>query len=190
MTLFEEAEELARRGDAKGAQARCRLLLRSADPSAAGRVLLTLLDARAGEKLSARDFRQAWKLASRSEGTERIRLQNRLALLRPRSPLLPKAGAPRPLLTTTVAGTEYCDPEAAGAVKAGDALTLAREPENPFDRFAVRIDGADGEKLGYVPRALNPDVAALLDSGVKLKCRAVSVEAGKRAPFITVSVYE
>ena len=190
MTVFEEAEALARRGDARGALERCRVLLRSPDPSATGRVLLTLLDAREGEKLSARDFRQAWKLASRSEGTERIRLQNRLALLRPRSPLLPRAGAPRPLLVTTVAGTEYCDPEAAEAVKPGDALKLAREPGNPFDPFAVRVDGADGEKLGYLPRALNADIAALLDADVALKCRAASVEAGKRAPFITVSVYE
>jgi len=190
MTVFDEALELARRGDAKGTLERCRVLLRSPEQSETGKLLLTLLDARAGRKLSARDFRAAWKLASRSDGTERIRLFNRLSALRPRSPLLPRVGAPRPLLVTTAAGTSYCDPAAASSVSPGDALRLVREPDNPHDALAVRIDDAAGEKIGYVPRALNADLAALLDAGVRLSCRAVSVEAGKTAPFITVSVDE
>lgn len=190
MTVFDEALELARRGDAKGTLERCRVLLRSPERDETGKLLLTLLDARAGEKLSARDFRSAWKLASRSEGTERIRLFNRLSALRPRSPLLPRVGAPRPLLVTSAAGTVYCDPEAVSSVRPGDALKLVREPENPFDALAVRIDNAAGEKIGYVPRALNADIAALLDAGAPLTCTAVSVEAGKTAPFITVSVEE
>ena len=189
MSVLDEAMELARRGDAKGTLARCRVLLRSPESGETGKLLLTMLDARAGEKLSARDFRAVWRLASRTGGTERIRLFNRLSVLRPRSPLLPRVGAPRPLLVTTAAGTSYCDPEAAASVRQGDALRLVREPENPHDALAVRIDGAAG-KIGYVPRALNRDIAALLDAGVELSCRAVAVEAGKTAPFITVSVDE
>ncbi len=190
MSVFDEALELARRGDAKGTLERCRVLLRSPERIDPGTLLLTLFDARAGEKLSPRDFRSAWKLASRSDGTERIRLFNRLSALRPRSPLLPRVGAPRPLLVTTAAGTYYCAPEAVSSVAPGGPLSLVREPDNPHDALAVRIDNAAGEKIGYVPRALNADIAALLDAGVRLSCRAVSVEAGKTAPFITVSVEE
>ncbi|MBR5115298.1 MAG: HIRAN domain-containing protein [Oscillospiraceae bacterium] len=190
MTVFDEALELAQRGDARGTLARIKALSRSPEPPNTGRLLLTLLDARAGEKLSPRDFRAVWRLASDAKGTERTRLFNRLSALRPRSPLLPKVGQPRPLLVTTAAGTSYCDPEAASSVRQGDALELVREPENPHDALAVRIDNAAGEKIGYVPRALNADIAALLDAGVELRCCTVSVEAGKTAPFITVSVDE
>ncbi|MBS0575476.1 MAG: PcfJ domain-containing protein [Proteobacteria bacterium] len=56
----------------------------------------------------------------------------------------------------------------------GDTLTLHREPANPNDRLAVRIDW-NGHKLGYVPRAHNTAIAADLDAGIPLRARIVSV---------------
>jgi len=55
-------------------------------------------------------------------------------------------------------------------LKVGDALTLVREPDNPYDARAVRVDW-QGRKLGYVPRRENADVARLMDRGQVLAAR-------------------
>jgi hypothetical protein len=46
----------------------------------------------------------------------------------------------------------------------GQTLDLIREPENPHDRHAIRIEWR-GEKVGYVPRPDNAAVAEHIDSG-------------------------
>lgn len=51
---------------------------------------------------------------------------------------------------------------------AGDPLELAREPDNPHDPQAVRIDW-QGTKIGYIPRNDNTAIAQLLDTGQPLQ---------------------
>jgi hypothetical protein len=55
-------------------------------------------------------------------------------------------------------------------MRVGDALTLVREPENPYDAKAIRVEW-QGHKLGYVPRRENQAVAAALDQGRTLRAR-------------------
>ena len=55
-------------------------------------------------------------------------------------------------------------------IKVGDALTLAREPDNPHDSNAVRVEW-QGQMLGYVPRRENQAVARHMDSGGKVEAR-------------------
>lgn len=57
-------------------------------------------------------------------------------------------------------------------LKVGDALTLVREPDNPHDARAVRVEW-NGHMLGYVPRAENDAIARQLDRGNKLEARIV-----------------
>jgi HIRAN domain len=52
----------------------------------------------------------------------------------------------------------------------GDPLTLVREPENPYDARAVRVEW-HGHKLGYIPRTENAAVARQLDRGNALQAR-------------------
>lgn len=52
----------------------------------------------------------------------------------------------------------------------GQPLALVREPANPHDERAVRIDWR-GHKLGYLPRAENTAVAQMLDRGEQLEAR-------------------
>ena len=59
-----------------------------------------------------------------------------------------------------------------GQFQVGDALTLVREPGNPHDARAVRVEW-NGHMLGYVPRAENDAVARQLDRGNKLEARIV-----------------
>ena len=73
--------------------------------------------------------------------------------------------------SSPLAGFQYH----AGAVvwddmQVGDALTLVREPENPHDANAVRIDWR-GQQIGYLPRVENGAVAAEMDRGGRLEAR-------------------
>jgi hypothetical protein len=61
-------------------------------------------------------------------------------------------------------------------MRVGDALTLIREPDNPYDAKAVRVEW-QGRKIGYVPRRENDDVARLLDRGRVLSARIVRLSA-------------
>lgn len=56
------------------------------------------------------------------------------------------------------------------SLQQGDALDLVREPDNPHDANAVRVDWR-GRKLGYVPRRENAAVAWGLDRGAPLRAR-------------------
>ena len=55
-------------------------------------------------------------------------------------------------------------------LRVGDALELAREPENPHDANAVRVLWR-GRVLGYVPRRENAALAWGLERGMQLRAR-------------------
>ncbi len=57
-------------------------------------------------------------------------------------------------------------------LQVGDELTLVREPDNPHDPRAIRVEW-HGHMLGYVPRAENESVARQLDRGNKLEARII-----------------
>ena len=59
-------------------------------------------------------------------------------------------------------------------LRAGDRLTLEREPDNRHDRNAVRVDW-NGQPIGYVPRAENRAVARALDAGEPLEARVAKL---------------
>lgn len=69
-------------------------------------------------------------------------------------------------------------------MQVGDALTLVREPDNPHDARAVRVEWR-GHKIGYVPRRDNADVARLMDGGEVLAARIVRL-AEVRDPWSRV----
>lgn len=55
-------------------------------------------------------------------------------------------------------------------IRVGDRLALVREPDNPHDANAVRVEWRQ-VKLGYVPRRDNPQVARQIDLGAALEAR-------------------
>ena len=55
-------------------------------------------------------------------------------------------------------------------MRVGDALTLVREPDNPHDARAVRVEWR-GRMIGYVPRRENAGVARFMDGGQVLAAR-------------------
>lgn len=52
----------------------------------------------------------------------------------------------------------------------GEPLELEREPDNPYDSNAVRVEWR-GHKLGYVPRTQNSALAWAMDRGETLDAR-------------------
>ena len=74
-------------------------------------------------------------------------------------------GAPAPMLLqrSPLAGYQYHQgPSLWPDLAIGQPLRLTREPDNPYDPRAVRIDW-NGHKLGYIPRRDNAAVSQLLD---------------------------
>lgn len=73
--------------------------------------------------------------------------------------------------SSPLAGFQYYAGEALWAdMRPGDPLLLVREPDNPHDANAVRVEWR-GVKLGYLPRAENRAVAAEMDRGTAVAAR-------------------
>ncbi len=64
-------------------------------------------------------------------------------------------------IETEIAGTQYHD----AVVRPGETVHLEREPRNPHDPNAIRIDNAAFESVGFVPRRLAGWMAPLIDQG-------------------------
>jgi len=78
-----------------------------------------------------------------------------------------------------LAGFQYYDGKVLWeAMKVGDMLALVREPQNPHDSNAVRVDWK-GQPLGYVPRRDNSDVARQIDLGAPVQARIVRLKEAR-----------
>jgi hypothetical protein len=64
------------------------------------------------------------------------------------------------------------------SLKPGDRLELVREPANPYDASAVRVEWR-GVTLGYVPRGDNAAVARQMDRGVGLEARLAAIRENR-----------
>ncbi|MFN3545375.1 MAG: HIRAN domain-containing protein [Thiobacillus sp.] len=101
------------------------------------------------------------------------------------TPLHAEVAAHVVLQDSPLAGFQYHAGKAVWPqLKVGDALTLVREPDNPHDPRAVRVEW-QGRKLGYVPRRENADVARLMDRGQALSARITRL-AEVRDPWLRV----
>lgn len=80
------------------------------------------------------------------------------------------------LLETYVAGAAYYDARRLlDDLRPGESLRLRREPTNPHDAMAIEVFRIRGEKLGYVPRALNEPFARLMDAGEAVSAEIVAI---------------
>lgn len=90
------------------------------------------------------------------------------------------------VLCGSIAGFRHGSGEAVlDQLRSGDALALVREPDNPHDPRAIRIDW-NGIKLGYVPRQDNAALALALDRGEHLAVAIHSLDDDAWAPVAFV----
>ncbi|MEX2499689.1 MAG: HIRAN domain-containing protein [Wenzhouxiangellaceae bacterium] len=94
------------------------------------------------------------------------------------------------ILRTRLAGVRFhAEPEIFDRLRPGDALALAREPENPHDADAVRADWRD-HLIGYLPSDHNHAPARLLDAGERLEGRIVEIDIEQRPKWpVAVDVF-
>lgn len=52
-------------------------------------------------------------------------------------------------------------------------VSLIREPENPYDRWAVRVDNVRGQRVGHLPRVLVCHVSTAGVAGLVGMCHDV-----------------
>jgi hypothetical protein len=71
----------------------------------------------------------------------------------------------------------------------GDRLRLYREPANPHDDKAVRVEW-HGAQIGYAPRADNVDLARLMDRGTAVEARILHLQ-NSRDPWkrVVMEIY-
>jgi hypothetical protein len=94
-----------------------------------------------------------------------------LAALYP--PVLQAADARIIVQESPLAGFQYYEGKAVwDMLKTGDMLDLRREPRNPHDANAIRVEWR-GEMLGYLPRRENAHVARQMDHGAVVKARII-----------------
>ncbi|MCZ4409589.1 HIRAN domain-containing protein [Cryomorphaceae bacterium 1068] len=88
---------------------------------------------------------------------------------------------------TYLSGLAYYDYHLAyRSISNGDPLTLKREPNNKYDRFAVAVYFC-GRKLGYWPFPENKAIANLMDRDVRVKARVVSIHPDKNEVYEALS---
>jgi hypothetical protein len=94
------------------------------------------------------------------------------------APLWAQTSAARMLVQSSpLAGFQYYEgAELWEKITVGDELTLVREPDNPYDSNAIRVEW-QGRKLGYVPRRENTAVARHLDRGGRVEARVSKLTA-------------
>ncbi len=83
------------------------------------------------------------------------------------------------LLETTVAGTTCIKDidKIIDSLNIRDDLILYREPDNPNDKHAIRIETINKEKIGYVPRQNNVVISRLMDAGKKIVAEVTEIES-------------
>ena len=101
------------------------------------------------------------------------------ALLGSASQMKPKADDPpkrRYLLNNCfIAGFQHhAGPAILHELAAGTPLTLVRDSENIYDKYAVRIE-YHGRHVGFIPREQNRAVSELLQQGAPLECSITEV---------------
>lgn len=83
------------------------------------------------------------------------------------------------LQTSPLAGFQhYAGAALFPLMQVGDGLDLRREPGNPYDPRAVRVEWR-GVQIGYAPRADNIDLARLMDRGTPVAGRILHLQKSR-----------
>lgn len=95
------------------------------------------------------------------------------------------------LFDSYVAGTTHIEEieKIGDALQEGDHLVFYREPENPHDPQAIRVETVRKEKIGYVPRRDNVIFSRLMDAGKVLFAKVWKKEVKGTWLKINIKIY-
>jgi hypothetical protein len=74
-------------------------------------------------------------------------------------------------------------------LKPGEELKLVREPNNPYDKYAIAVCRLSGEQLGYVP-AGDRRLANHIDMGGSVSAKVVIVTGGPESYGCVIEIYK
>lgn len=74
-------------------------------------------------------------------------------------------------------------------IEDGARLTLIREPDNKYDKFAIMVKDNAGNKLGYVPRKNNIVIANLMDAGKIIYATVRENQWFAPTPDVSIDLY-
>lgn len=78
-------------------------------------------------------------------------------------------------VSVPVAGVDYKKRQSVVKnLRANEQVYLRREPYNPYDSFAIRVETGEGRQIGYIPKDVARAIAPYLDDAAKLMCARVS----------------
>lgn len=72
---------------------------------------------------------------------------------------------------------EYCDSSI--QVTRGDQVFLKKEPDNPKDKFAIRVENDNQELLGYIPRYYSEAFTRIINENKQILCYISNVDKNK-----------
>lgn len=79
--------------------------------------------------------------------------------------------------------------ETLAALQPGESLRLVREPQNPHDSAAVRVETAKGVPVGYLRAALARHLGPAMDGGVRYSATVTAVTGGEAGQNRGVNIY-
>ena len=82
------------------------------------------------------------------------------------------------LFDTQVAGTSHVEgiAEIVTTLEIGKKLLFFREPDNDYDKHAIKIKTTQGAKIGYVPQNDNLIFSRLMDAGKNLFGKVTAIK--------------
>jgi|SRR5690554_3666983 len=87
------------------------------------------------------------------------------------------------LIELSVAGVTFDNrQEVLARMHVGETLWLVREPQNPYDRNAIRVQRVSGEQVGYIPRGFAAALAPAFDEiGEPVRATVTAIVGGHYA---------
>lgn len=62
--------------------------------------------------------------------------------------------------------------------KEGDALRLERDPDNPYDKNAIKVCLQSGEQIGWLSKELASNMTALMKGGYQIAAEITDLTGG------------
>lgn len=93
-------------------------------------------------------------------------------------------------ITFSLAGTNFCSNDEIERIlelEYAEDLKLTAEPENPYDKNAIRVETIDGCKIGYVPKDIISELRT--GSGELKSMRSIFTKRSDHPkPFVTIYI--
>ena len=68
-----------------------------------------------------------------------------------------------------------------------DIIMLVREPDNPYDKYAVKVMTLYGQ-VGYIGKEYTEIIAPMMDSGIAFSARINEVDEYKKKMYMSIII--